>query len=102
MQRYTTYYKNHEWMYTVYKAERDETYVLVATVPAVIWWDVAMVLNGEEVETLAQSKERFTWLVNQFLAGRDWPKYTERRIESRIRPIDPDTIEVAEPSPRAS
>jgi hypothetical protein len=102
MRRYTTYYKNDEWMYIVYKAEDGEAYVLVATVPAIMWWDLAMVLSAEEVATLAQSKERFTLLVNQFLAGREWPTYKERRIESRIRPLGPDAIEVVDPPPGAS
>ena len=96
MPRYTRYYKNDEWMYVVYKAEQAQRYVLVATVPAVMWWDVAMVLNAEEVRTLGESPERFTRLVNQFLKGRDWPQYRERRIESRIRHLGADAIEIDE------
>ncbi len=97
MPRYTRYYKNDEWMYVVYKAEEGERYVLVATVPAVMCWDVAMVLNAEEVRALSASPERFTRRVNQFLRGRDWPKYRERRIESRIRRVSAEAIEIDEP-----
>ncbi len=96
MKRYVTQYRNQSWLYTVYGGVNTDEYILVAVVPGVGWYDIAMRLTKEEVETLRRSEDQFTDLVNQFLHGRDLPKYKSRRIERQIRNLSTDEIGVVD------
>jgi len=96
MKRYTNQYRNQAWLYTVYCEDGGDDHILVAVVPAVGWWDIAIRLTPDEVETLRRSEEDFTQLVNQFLSGRESPRWKTRRIESLVRAVGKDGIVLME------
>jgi len=39
MRRYVNYYRNQPYLYSVFRAEEGEDYILVAVVPGVGWWE---------------------------------------------------------------
>jgi HSP20 family molecular chaperone IbpA len=96
MKRYVNQYRNQRWLYTVSCSVDSDDYILVAVVPGVGWYDIAMRLTRDEVEILRRSEDEFTDLVNQFLHGRDLPKYKTRRIEMSIRNLGTDEIGVVD------
>lgn len=85
-------YKNDDLLFSVYLGA-DGTMVLVAVVPAVIWYQVAMVLDEDERAVVeAENKEDLILLARDFVASRDMPIYRGRKIP--IRDIDTKTIEI--------
>ena len=92
MKRYTNQYRSQRWLYTVFGSVEGNDYILLAVVPGIGWSDIAMRLTEEEVATLKRSEDDFTEFVNDFVHGRELPKYKIRRIESNIRTLDNDEI----------
>lgn len=92
MKRYTNQYRSQKWLYTVYRANDATDYILVAVMPSVGWLDIAMRLEPDEVAVLRRDEDEFTHLSNQFILGRESPKYKTRRIEARIRSVSTDEI----------
>jgi len=90
--RYQLVYRNQEWLYSVYRSEEKDEYLLVAVVPAVGWYDIAMILNPAEAATFTADKAAFTGIVNSFLSWRERPAYKSRRVESRVQDGDRDTV----------
>ncbi len=85
-------YKNDDWLFSIY-ANTDGAMVLVAVVPAVIWYEVAMVLDEDERALVgAGDKGDLILLARDFVASREMPIYRGRKIP--IRDIDTTTIEV--------
>jgi hypothetical protein len=98
MKRYVEHYRNQDWLYAVYRSEAENDFLLVAVVPAIGWWELAVRLEPEEVEALRRSEGEFTTVVNEILKGRHWPKYKMRRVEHLMRRIGPGEIELEEPA----
>lgn len=94
--RYTNQYKNVGYMYTVYGSGAPDDYILVATVPAVGMYDIAMRLTPAEVALLRKNEDEFTQLVTRFVRGRELREYKTRRMERQISNVSIDEIDVKE------
>ena len=97
--KFTNHYRNQKWLYTVYKSESENNYLLVAVVPGIGWFDIALILKNEEVERLRKSEDDFTKFVNHFIKSREEKKFKSRRIEQNIKNIDSDTVELLNEKP---
>ena len=89
---YSNQYRNQEWLYTVYGSNDGKSYILSAIVPAVGWYEIALELEEKEVNILKESEDKFTDFVNKFLKQKDLKKFSQRRIERKIKRVDTDTI----------
>ncbi len=85
-------YTNSEWWYCIFVGDDDVT-VLVATVPGVGCYDIAMVLSPEEKELVTlEDKDDLTRLARDVVASRDMPAFKKRVfIPERV---DVDTMEL--------
>lgn len=67
----------------MFKAEQTGEHVLLATVSGVGCWDIAMRLTADEVVMFRDAPEDFVTLARDFVASRDMPAFSSRRIEFR-------------------
>lgn len=85
-------YTNSEWWYCVFESDGGDA-VLLATVPAVGCYDIAMMLNGDEKSLVsAKDKSGLTALARDFVAFRDMPIFRNRLLVP-IQ-IDVDSMEI--------
>ncbi len=71
---------NSNWWFCVFKAAQSADHVLLATVPGVGCWDIAMRLTADEIEMFRDRPEDFVTLARDFVASRDMPIFSSRRI----------------------
>ncbi|MFO1490644.1 MAG: hypothetical protein U1F77_01705 [Kiritimatiellia bacterium] len=85
-------YTNSEWWYCVFQGGTGTT-VLVATVPGVGCYDIAMVLNDDETILVeAKDKSDLTTLARDLVASRSMPIFKSRVFYPNQ--IDVDRIEL--------
>ena len=78
-ERFIEVYRNEKWLYSVYQNENGA--ILLAVVPSVGWFEIAMRLSDDELSIFGQSKSQFTAFVNKFIKGRDSERLRVRRID---------------------
>ena len=78
-ERFKEVYRNEKWLYSVYQNENGA--ILLAVVPSVGWFEIAMRLSDDELSIFGQSKSQFTAFVNKFIKGRDSERFRVRRID---------------------
>jgi hypothetical protein len=71
---------NSQWWFCVFKADHADDHVLLATVPGVGCFDIAMKLTGDEVSLFKNAPEDFVTLARDFVASRDMPIFCSRLI----------------------
>jgi hypothetical protein len=79
------------WWFCVFQAEAGGDHLLVATVPGIGCYDIAMRLSAEEVAAFRDRPDDFIGLARDFVASRDMPAFKDRRIA--FRNAGPDRIE---------
>ena len=67
-------------MFCVFHSDQADDYLLVATVPGVGCYDIAMRLTPDEVAMFQASPPDFVTLARDFVASRDLPIFKTRRI----------------------
>ena len=85
-ERFTEIYRNEKWLYSVYQNEKSA--ILLAVVPSVGWFEIAMRLSDDEVTLFRESKSKFTALVNTFVNERDSEGFQVRRINVKTEQED--------------
>lgn len=75
----------------MFQAEAGGDHLLVATVPGIGCYDIAMRLSAEEVAAFRDRPDDFIGLARDFVASRDMPAFKDRRIA--FRNAGPDRIE---------
>jgi hypothetical protein len=78
-------YTDPKWWFCVFKAEQSDEHVLLATVPGVGCYEIAMKLNPDEVSLFREAPDDFVTLAKDFVASRDWPAFKTRRVEFRCK-----------------
>lgn len=90
--RYTKQYQNDAWLYSIYRADDQSDYMLVAIFPGIGWQNVAIKLTDEEVHLLRCSEDKFTEFVLTITNDRNNPIIQERRIDSQIESQSQDEL----------
>lgn len=80
-----------KWWFCVYLCRQTGDHLLVATVPAVGCYDIAMRLEADEVTMFTNRPDDFVTLARDFVASRDMPAFKDRRLSFRSQ--GPDLIE---------
>ena len=73
-------YTDSKWWFCVFKAEQSADYVLLATVPGIGCFDIAMKLTFDEVTLFQKSPDDFVTFAKDFVASRDMPIFKPRQI----------------------
>jgi hypothetical protein len=79
---------NSQWWFCVFKAEHTDDHVLLATVPGIGCYDIAMRLTGDEVRLYQTAPEDFVTLARDFVASRDMPIFCSRHISYQRNGLD--------------
>jgi hypothetical protein len=79
------------WWFSVFAAMTGHDHLLVATVPGIGCYDIAMRLSADEVALFSDRPEDFITLARDFVASRDMPIFKDRKISFRSQ--GPDLIE---------
>jgi len=88
-------YTDSTWWFSVFRSEQTGDYVLLATVPGVGCYDIAMRLTSDEVSLFHDRPSEFVGLAKDFVASREMPIFQARRISFRVH--GPDVLETDEP-----
>lgn len=72
-----------EWWFCVFRSDETGEHVLLATVPGVGCYDIAMRLADDEVAMFRDCPTDFVTLARDFVVSRDMPVFKPRRISFR-------------------
>ncbi len=92
--KYEKHYVDHDWWYAVYRNIDNGEMILVAAVPGVGMYDIAMKLDTTELALFQNSKNDFTALAKDFVASRNMPIFRDRMI--RLKTNTAEMIETEE------
>jgi hypothetical protein len=83
-----------DWWFCVFRSDETGEHVLLATVPGVGCYDIAMRLADDEVAMFRDCPADFVTLARDFVASRDMPVFKPRRISFRQSGADLLEIDV--------
>ena len=83
------------WWFCVFQAETGDDHVLIATVPCIGCYDIAMRLSADEVALFKDRPDDFISLARDFVASRDMLVFKNRKISFHQK--GPDVIETELP-----
>ena len=72
-----------DWWFCVFRSDKTGEHVLIATVPGVGCYDIAMRLGGDEVAMFQDRPADFIMLARNFVASREYPIFKSRLISFR-------------------